>query len=73
MDPAKARQAMTSTAAAVAGVADRVGAIRPGLDADIVVFSDDPLRLDARVLEVYIDGVRVYDASQDSITSRGEW
>lgn len=71
MDPAKARQAMTTTAAAVAGVADRVGAIRPGADADLVVFSDDPLRLDARVIEVYVDGVRVYRAGHDSVIRGG--
>jgi len=65
MDAAKARQAITATPAAVAGVADRVGAIRSGLDADLVVFSDDPLRPDAAVLEVYINGVRVFaDADQ---------
>jgi len=60
MDAAAARLAITTAAARVAGVSGRVGAIRPGLDADLVVFSDDPLRLDARVLEVYVDGVRVY-------------
>ncbi len=65
MDPAKARQAITAVPAAVAGVSDRVGAIAPGLDADLVVFSDDPLRLDARVLEVYVEGVRVYNSEGD--------
>ena len=34
--------------------------LRYDYDADLVVFSDDPLRLDARVLEVYVSGVRVY-------------
>ncbi len=60
MEPGKARLAMTSAAATVAGIANRVGAIKPGMDADLVVFSDDPLRLDARVLEVYVGGQRVY-------------
>ena len=58
--PAKARAAMTSAAAKAVGVADRIGSIEQGKDADFVIFSDDPLRLDARVLAVYIDGVRVY-------------
>jgi imidazolonepropionase-like amidohydrolase len=62
MDPGAARRAMTSAPAAVAGVADRIGAIAPSKDADIVVFSDDPLRMDAKVLEVYVQGVRVYVA-----------
>ncbi len=60
LGPAEARRAMTTTAAAVAGVGDRVGAIRAGLDADLVLFSGDPLRLDSKVVEVYVDGVRVY-------------
>lgn len=64
MDPAAARLAMTSVPAKVAGVDDRVGSIRPGLDADLVIFSDDPLRPDAYVVEVYIDGVRVYRADR---------
>ena len=72
MDPAAARRAMTTTAAEVAGVAQRVGAIRAGLDADMVVFSDDPLRLDARVLAVYVAGVRVYDTGAVRPTAQEE-
>lgn len=71
MDPAKARLGMTKVPADIAGVSDRVGAIAPGMDADMVVFSDDPLRLDARVLAVYISGVRVYDADLDGAGYRG--
>jgi imidazolonepropionase-like amidohydrolase len=66
MEAAKARQAMTSVPATMAGVGDRLGSIAPGLDADLVVFSGDPLRLDSRVLEVYVNGVRVY-RSEDSL------
>jgi imidazolonepropionase-like amidohydrolase len=73
MDPAKARQAMTINAAKAAGVSDRVGAIRAGMDADLVVFSGDPLRLDSRVLAVYIDGIRVYSADQQpTVSARGQ-
>ncbi|MCH8147851.1 MAG: amidohydrolase family protein [Planctomycetes bacterium] len=60
MDPADARLAITTRAAELAGVSERVGALRPGYDADLVVFSDDPLRLDSRILEVYVSGVRVF-------------
>ncbi len=60
MTPEAARQALTITAARAAGVDERIGRIAPGYDADLVIFSDDPLRLDARVLAVYIDGARVY-------------
>lgn len=62
MDPAAARRALTLHAAEVAGVADRIGAVAARRDADLVVFSADPLRLDARVLEVYVRGVRYFSA-----------
>jgi imidazolonepropionase-like amidohydrolase len=62
MEPAAARRALTSCAAEVCGVPDRVGSIAAGKDADIVIFSGDPLRLDSRVLEVYVRGTRAYRA-----------
>ncbi|MCH8252479.1 MAG: amidohydrolase family protein [Planctomycetes bacterium] len=66
MDPAKARLAITSVAARRAGVDGRVGTIEQGRDADLVLFSGDPLRLDSRVLEVYINGARVYSFEADN-------
>ncbi len=60
MESSAARRAITSSAAVVAGVGDVVGSIEPGLRADLVVFSDDPLRLNARVLAVYVAGKLVY-------------
>ena len=66
MDPAKARLAITSVAARRAGVDGRVGTIEQGRDADLVLFSGDPLRLDSRVLEVYINGARVYSCEADN-------
>ncbi|MFG0292024.1 MAG: amidohydrolase family protein [Phycisphaerales bacterium JB050] len=56
MDAADARRAMTSAAAEYAGVGERVGSIERGQRADLVVFSDDPLRLDASVQWVMIGG-----------------
>jgi hypothetical protein len=66
MDPAAARRALTVGPAKIAGVTKRIGSITPGKDADLVVFSQDPLRLDARVLEVYVKGVRVYVAANEA-------
>lgn len=71
MGAPRARQAMTVSAAKACGVAERVGAIRPGFDADLVIFSDDPLRLDAQVLAVYVDGVRVFSSDQHVTMSKG--
>ncbi len=71
MDPAAARRAITVAPAKVAGLANRIGAITPGKDADLVVFSRDPLRLDAVVLEVYVRGVRVYRAANQERSTAG--
>lgn len=56
MDPAAARRALTVTAARIAGVLDRVGRIEVGAEADLVIFSGDPLRLDSRVEAVWVKG-----------------
>jgi imidazolonepropionase-like amidohydrolase len=71
MEPSAARRAITIVPATAAGVADRIGSIAPGKDGDLVVFSADPLRLDATVLEVYIRGVRVYDAANQDPQAAG--
>ena len=71
MDPAAARRAITIAPAEVAGVADRIGSVAPGKDGDLVVFSGDPLRMDARVLEVYVRGQRVYSARDQKATLAG--
>lgn len=60
MAPESARRAMTIAAANVAGVANRIGSLEAGKDADFVIFSDDPLRLNASVLAVYVGGTCVY-------------
>ncbi|MFN0057208.1 MAG: amidohydrolase family protein [Planctomycetota bacterium] len=56
---AAARRALTVHAAVAGGVSHRIGAIGSGLDADLVVWSGDPLRLESEVLEVYSRGIRV--------------
>ena len=71
MDPAAARRAITVAPAKAAGLSGRIGAISPGKDADLVVFSGDPLRLDAVVLEVYVKGVRVYAAANQDTSPAG--
>ncbi len=53
--------AVTAEAARMSGVADRVGALRPGLDADAAVFDGDPLEPSTRVLLVIVDGKVVLD------------
>ena len=54
-----AMAAITRDAAEIAGIADRVGTLEVGKDADIAVFRGHPLELSAAVEAVFIDGVRV--------------
>ena len=56
MDAFKALQAITITAAKHIGVADRVGSLEEGKDADIVITDGDPLISDTRVEIVLVDG-----------------
>ena len=55
----EAMAAITRDAARIAGVADRVGTLEPGKDADIAVFRGHPLEMSATVEAVFIDGNRV--------------
>lgn len=64
LSAAAARRAITIVPANLLGVGDRLGALKPGCLADVVVFSGDPLDLRARVLAVYVDGQRVYVAPE---------
>lgn len=52
-------------AAEALGVADRVGTIEPGKDADLVLLDGPPLDPASRVLETWVDGVRVYSAAAE--------
>ncbi|KAH7908517.1 hypothetical protein BJ138DRAFT_1068672 [Hygrophoropsis aurantiaca] len=52
-----ALQSVTSTPAAALGMGHRIGTIREGYDADIVVWDSHPLSLGATPQQVYIDGI----------------
>ena len=47
---------VTSAPAELLGLGDRVGKIKPGFDADIVVWDSDPLSAGATPVQVWIDG-----------------
>ena len=57
-------RALSSGAAEIAGVADKVGRLDRGLDADLVFWTGDPLDLRSSVVAVYIDGQRVHGAER---------
>ena len=56
MDPFKALQAITINPAKHIGVADRVGSLEAGKDADIVLTNGDPMVSDTVVKYVIVDG-----------------
>ena len=60
MDASAALLSITRIPGEIAGIHNRVGSLAPGKDADIVIFSGDPLDLSSRVMEVYIEGVRAF-------------
>ena len=49
-------KALTSDAAKIAGVDSRIGLVAQGKDADLVLWSGDPLDLGSQVQAVYVDG-----------------
>ena len=59
MDPFKALQAITITAAEHVGVQDRVGSLEVGTDADVVITDGDILLSSTNVLNVFVNGEKV--------------
>jgi len=60
----QALRAMTSTPAKQLGVADRVGSIEKGKDADLVILSGEPFAVTSRVLGVIVDGRLVHGVDE---------
>jgi imidazolonepropionase-like amidohydrolase len=60
LDRETALRAITINPARIVGIADRVGSIAPGKDADLVIWSGDPLDVQSRVERVLVDGAEVY-------------
>jgi imidazolonepropionase-like amidohydrolase len=56
LDPRTALKALTSSAAAILGVGDRLGTLAPGKDADILVFDGDPFDPRSRLKKVLVGG-----------------
>ncbi|MEW1779502.1 amidohydrolase [Streptomyces sp. NPDC086777] len=60
LDRATAIESLTINPAQVLGIADRLGSLEPGKDADLCVWSGDPLDVMQRVEAAYVRGERVY-------------
>lgn len=64
MDGNNALKAITINAATICGIEDRVGSIKPGKDADLVVFRQDPLQILSKPHMVIVDGDIVWNAER---------
>ncbi|MED6333913.1 MAG: amidohydrolase family protein [Planctomycetota bacterium] len=64
-DELQSVRGLTIVPALAAGIADRVGSLEVGKDADILVISGDPADPRMSVEAVLVDGKRVYDADRD--------
>lgn len=53
-------KAITINAAEICNVADRVGSLEPGKDADIAIFSDNPMQTLTHTLYTFINGELAY-------------
>src|SRR5579875_550069 len=65
LDAGTALRAVTINPARILGVADRVGSLEAGKDADLVIWSGDPLDVMSRAERAYIDGREVYRYDYD--------
>ena len=62
MDEAEALRAITRYPAEILGIADRVGALEPGMDADFVLFSAHPFAFRSDTVLTVCGGEIVYEA-----------
>ncbi|MGD0603581.1 MAG: amidohydrolase [Streptosporangiaceae bacterium] len=60
LDPVTALRAVTIHPAQIIGCADRIGSLAPGKDADVVIWSGDPLDVMSRAERAYLDGHEIY-------------
>jgi imidazolonepropionase-like amidohydrolase len=61
LDPADALRAITLEPARILGLADRIGSLEPGKDADLVLYDGDPFEYTTHVCRVLIEGRTVSD------------
>lgn len=65
--------AITSAAARIAGLSDRVGELAPGRDGDVVVWSSDPLEASSTAELVYIEGREVFRRDGEDVVVADRW
>jgi imidazolonepropionase-like amidohydrolase len=66
----KALRAVTLGPAEIFGVADRVGALAPGRDANVVVWSGDPFEFATRAERVFVRGRELREETRQELLTR---
>ncbi|GAN05479.1 amidohydrolase family protein [Mucor ambiguus] len=61
LPPQEAFRAVTSAPADAMGLGHRIGSLKVGYDADIVIWDREPVALAAVPLQVFVDGVPLFD------------
>lgn len=67
MSEENALKLVTLNPALLLHIADRVGSIKVGKDADVVLWSDHPLTIYAKAEKTIVDGVLYFDIEQDQL------
>jgi imidazolonepropionase-like amidohydrolase len=65
LDPVTALRAVTINPARIIGCDDRIGSLTAGKDADVVIWSGDPLDVMSRAERAYVDGREIYRYDYD--------
>jgi imidazolonepropionase-like amidohydrolase len=66
----QALRAVTLGPAEIFGVADRVGALAPGRDANVVVWSGDPFEFATRAERVFVRGRELREETRQELLTR---
>jgi imidazolonepropionase-like amidohydrolase len=64
-DEVSAWKMVTLNPAKTLRVADKVGSLKVGKDADVVLWSENPLSIYAKAEQTYVDGVKYFDRADD--------
>lgn len=71
MSEADAWKMVTLNPAKMLKLDERMGSVKAGKDADVVLWSDNPLSIYAKVEKTFVDGVCYYDIEEDK--KKREW
>lgn len=71
MNPEDAWKMVTLNPAKLLHLDDRMGSLKVGKDADVVIWTDNPLSVYAKVSSTFVDGIEYYNAENDAI--KNEW